>query len=212
MTVAKSTSKLFTEENPKPMSDKDMNLPESAEQEVKEELPAPAKKKEEKKDDIQDIDLSVMARTRFRINGDNNKIIELNISDLGIVPRLNKAYGKLNELMDEVGDALQSLPDKEEDVTEEVFNSMSDTLENLDKEMKKQVDYLFDAPVSEKCCDGGSMWDPIDGSFRYEHIIEKLANLYTNNLSAEFSKMKRKVEDRTAKYTKAKTATSKYHR
>ena len=36
------------------MSDKDMNLPESAEQEVKEELPASAKKKEEKKDDIQD--------------------------------------------------------------------------------------------------------------------------------------------------------------
>lgn len=41
-------------------------------------------------DDIIDVEIKPIKRKRFRLNGDNNKIIELNTSDLNISVRLEK--------------------------------------------------------------------------------------------------------------------------
>ena len=46
-----------------------------------------------------DVDLSVTKKKKIRINGDNNKIIELNTSDLNILERLSKQYPVLQECM-----------------------------------------------------------------------------------------------------------------
>ena len=62
--MAKSTSKLVKDEEVK-MEEKVVNLP-------------------AQDDDIQDLNLSAIKKKRFRINGDSNKILELNTSDLSI--------------------------------------------------------------------------------------------------------------------------------
>lgn len=206
--MAKSTSKLFQSEDPKPMSEDAMNLPEEVKEEVVEEK-IPEEQTEVVStppiaDDVQDIDLSVIKRKRFRINGDSNKILELNTSDLQISSRLATAYNHLLAYMDEVGDTLSNLPD-EEAITEEQEELIRNELSAIDAKMKEEVDYIFDAPVSAVCCDGGSMYDPFEGMFRFEHIIEALAKLYETNISSEFSKMRKRVNMKTSKYTK------KYH-
>lgn len=188
--MAKSTSKLFKDEIPAEMKEDALNLPE--ENEV---VDVPDEPK-----DVQDIDLSATKRKRFRINGDNNKILELNTSDLNIATRLSKSYDKLNAYMDEVGAALQDISDDE--ISEEQQSLIEEQLEKIDTEMKEEMDYIFDAPVSKVCCDGGSMYDPFEGMFRFEHIIDALTKLYENNLNAEFTKMKRRVSAKTSKYTK----------
>jgi len=208
--MAKSTSKLFQSEEPTPMKEEAMNLPEEVKEEVKEEV-IPKEQTEvvdtpsASSDDIQDIDLSAIKKKRFRINGDNSKILELNTSDLNIISRLTAAYERLQKYMEEVGTVLSSLPDDNNEIDSESEKVIREQLDAIDKNMRKEMDYIFDAPVSDICCDGGSMYDPFEGQFRYEHIIEAILKLYERNLDKEFNKMRKRVSVKTSKYTK------KYH-
>lgn len=208
--MSKSTSKLFQSEEPTEMKEDAMNLPEEVKEEVKEET-IPEEQTEVvstppvSTNDIQDIDLSPIKKKRFRINGDSSKILELNTSDLSIVTRMSSAYDRLVKHMEEVGKILSALPEDNEELTDGKDKEILAQLDNIDAEMKKELDYIFDAPVSEVCGDGGSMYDPFDGMFRYEHIIDALTKLYENNLNSEFTAMRRRVNTKTSKYTK------KYH-
>lgn len=204
--MAKSTSKLFQSEEPTPMKEEAMNLPEA--ETTEEDTPVASDEAdvpEAPVDDVQDIDLSAIKKKRFRINGDPNKILELNTSDLSISSRLSTAYEKLTKYMDEVGTVLADIPEESDEITSEQESLAETKLTEIDDKMKEALDYIFDAPVSAVCADGGSMYDPFNGMFRYEHIIDALSKLYETNLNREFSLMRKKVSAKTAKYTK------KYH-
>lgn len=187
--MAKSTSKLF----------KDEELEEKVVENTSEE-----KVVDMPQDDVVDLNISAIKKKRFRINGDSNKILELNTSDLSIASRLSKSYERLTKCMDEVGKILSDIPD-EGAVPEEVEDTITEQLKKVDDKMRKEIDFIFDAPVSKVCADGGSMYDPFEGMFRFEHIIDALTKLYENNLNSEFNKMKKRVSAKTSKYTK------KYH-
>ena len=169
-------------------------------------------------DDIVDVEFTAIKKQRFRFNNDNSKILELNTRDLGISSRLGIAYDNLNKLMEEVATTLSNVPGIDEDddteleLTDAQNSKVIEALSKLDASMRKEMDFLFDAPVSEVLGSGGSMYDPIGGVFRYEHIIEKLAQLYENDIDREFFILKQRVADRTSKYTRMKKATKKYHR
>jgi hypothetical protein len=198
--MAKSTSKLFESETPTEMKEDAMNLPteSSAVESSTTLLSFP-------NDDIQDIDISAIKKRRFRINGDSSKIIELNVSDMNISQRLKTSYDNLLHKVEEVSNVLGELPDDESEATPEQEKLVEEKLREIDAEMKKEVDYIFQTSVSDVCCDGGSMYDPFNGMFRFEHIIEALIKLYDNNIDREFDKMRKRVNTKTSKYTK------KYH-
>ena len=151
--------------------------------------------------DIMDVDLSIIKKKRFRINGDNTKILELNVSDMGIVSRLDEAYPKLMALQDKVS-AIADINEEADDI--ELLSTTASKLKEIDTEMREILDFIFQSNVSEVCGSEGSMYDPIEGTFRYEHIISTLVKLYENNLNAEFNKMKENISKHTAKYTKAR--------
>lgn len=198
--MAKSTSKLFESEVPKEMAEDAMNLPAETGLFNDNVVDTPVN------DEVVDINLSAIQKKRFRINGDNSKILELNTSDLGIVTRMSSAYERLVKYMEEVGKILANLP--EDDIDELSNGRDAEILKQLnaiDAEMRKELDYIFDAPVSEVCGYGGSMYDPLNGMFRYEHIMDALSKLYENNLNSEFNAMRKRINAKTSKYTK------KYH-
>lgn len=143
---------------------------------------------------IVDIDLKVTAKRKFRINGDDNKIIELNTSDTLFVSRLQNAIPKLEKLLSEAQNKAQ---EQEDDESMDFIN----IIEAVDKEMREQVDYIFDSPISDVLADG-SMLDVFDGKFRFEYIITELINLYDARYKDEFSKMQKEMEKHTAKYKK----------
>ena len=190
----KSTSNLFQEDEKDVIKEETIKKTTKVSNDVKSE-------QEQIENDIVDIDLSVIKKKRFRINGDNSKILELNTSDMGIVTRLKEAYPRLNDLMDSVTDKFSNLPDDDED-DEVQLTALSDAVNEIDKQMRAEIDFIFNSNVSEICGSEGSMWDPIDGSFRYEHIIDKLTKLYENNLDKEYASMKRRVENKAGKYVK----------
>lgn len=142
--------------------------------------------------DIIDINIDPIKKTRFRINQDNNSIIELNLSDMGIVDRLEKGLDKLKSDMSEIA----SMDSEDSDFTEK--------LKDIDARMCDTLDYIFDYPVSKACSKGGTMYDLYNGMFRYEHIIDGLSKLYTNNLNEEYKKLRKRIEKHTDKYTNPK--------
>jgi hypothetical protein len=112
--------------------------------------------------------------------------------------------------MDEVKKKLDPIPE-DGDMDEGQFKTVSESLKELNDGMCREIDYIFDAPVSDKFTDGGSMYDPINGMFRYEYILDTITALYENDLNREFTKMRHRINTRTAKYTApGKSPTKKY--
>ena len=164
-----------------------------------------AEKKSVEKELFGNIDLEVTKKKKFRINGDADKVLELNISDMNIVTRLKTILPKLQDLQKEANekiDAVAITPDSDDDL--EAITGLADALVDIDTKMRNLIDELFDSNVSELCAPDGSMYDPFAGEFRYEHIISVIGDLYATNISEEFDKMSKRISKRTAKYTKKK--------
>ena len=151
--------------------------------------------------DVVDVDLSIIKKKKFRINGDNSKILELNISDMGILSRLDESYSRLIELQDKVANLAEMSGEAND---REILSSTAKKLNEIDEEMRDLLDYIFQSNVPEICGSEGSMYDPIEGTFRYEDIISTLTKLYENNLNSEFAKIKKNISKHTAKYTKSR--------
>ena len=147
-------------------------------------------------DDIIDVEIKPIKRKKFRLNGDNNKIIELNTSDLNISVRLEKGWEELQKLANSVADV---------DTDEEDFSTL---LQECGGGGGGGGNYIFDAKVADKASDGGTMYDPYGGVLRYEHILDTLLSLYTTNINKEFSAIKRRVRKHTDKYTGPKKSST----
>jgi len=152
---------------------------------------------EEVKDkNIVNLDLSETARTKIWVNGDCTKVLELNLTDMGVMSRLQDSYPKLDELTAEVKNLASA------DISDEEIVA---TFKKIDKQMRDIVDNIFDYPVCDICCDGGSMYDPVGGQLRFEYIIDRISKLYKTSLNEEFKRMQAKMKTHTAKYTKSST-------
>ena len=155
-------------------------------------------------DDIQDISLDVIRKKKFRIDGDNDRILELNTSDLMVLNRIEDSYPRLVKLGNKASHLQVSEQIKSEDGTidESIkIKDISQTLREIDSEMRDIIDYIFDADVSAKCVPHGSMFDPFNGELTYEHVMDTIAKLYETNLDKEFEAMKKRVQKHTSKYT-----------
>lgn len=180
---------------------------EQKETEVKEKVSKKKEKELEKKADMRpvsdivdgDIDLSETRKKRFRINGDNSKILEINVADMNTIVRLQEDYPKLMNLAQKVI-AIKEDKDSEE-VSEDELNRMADTIKSIDTEMRNLVDHIFNTNVSEVCASDGSMYDLFNGIFRFERIIDKIGALYSDNLSKEIKAVSARVQKHTSKYT-----------
>ena len=157
-------------------------------------------------DNIIDLDLSVIRKKRFRIDGDSSRCLELNTSDLGIFARLKDIYPKMRKLAEAASTVLTIEDDVEEDSENEELASVNALakLTDIDKELRGYLDEIFDSKVSEVCAPDGTLFDPVNGALRFEHIIEVLTGLYEDNLQNEFKAMTKRVQKHTNKYTKKK--------
>ena len=143
-------------------------------------------------DKIIDVDLSVTRNKRFRIDGDDDRIIELNTSDMTILNRINDADKKLRELADYATFDVEDTAENQEEAITKLIST--------DKQMREIIDYLFNSNVADICAPNGSMYDPFNGKYRFEHILETLFALYEKNINDEYKKMKKNVEKHTNKY------------
>lgn len=154
--------------------------------------------------EIIDLDLSITQKKKFRFDKDDTRIVEINTSDMNLMQRVQEAYPKLQALQDK---ATKLTDGVEIDETSEAraingIAIMAERLSAVDAEMREMLDFMFDAPVSAAAAPSGSMYDPFNGSFRYEHIIAIIMKQYEDNLQSEFKQMEKQLKKHTDKYTR----------
>lgn len=155
-------------------------------------------------EDLIDVKFDAVKKKKFRIEGDNNRILELDTSDLSVLNRIEDAYPKLIALSQKASLIKVDSENSDDDTLDEAVKkvNISQTLRDIDSEMRDIMDYIFDAKVSEKCAPSGSMFDPFNGEFRYEHILDKLTSLYETNLEKEYDLLRKRINKHVDKYIK----------
>jgi hypothetical protein len=155
--------------------------------------------------DVVDIDLSITRKKKLRFDKDDNRIVEVNTSDMNLMQRVSEVYPKLQELQTKASKLTDGLSVDEDYVEADAIKditTMAERLSAIDAEMRELLDYMFNAPVSAAAAPDGSMYDPFNGSFRFEHIIAVMMSQYEENLQSEFSKMEKQLKKHTNKYTR----------
>ena len=140
------------------------------------------------------IDLSALKKKEFQVG---DKILELDTSDLKIIPRFDKMYPILIEEGAKVAELDAYVKEEGIDIA-----GLADAFEQIDEAMRHAIDFIFDSNVSEICVDHGSMFDFVNGECRFEHIINALLPLYEANLLEETKKIQKRVKKHTDKYVK----------
>lgn len=84
----------------------------------------------------------------------------------------------------------------------EAIKDAGKALRELDDDMCKRVDYLFDSEVAKACAGGGTMFDLVHGQYRFESIIAALMKVYEDSIQSEAAAMRSRVD---------KAKGSKYH-
>lgn len=146
---------------------------------------------------IVDIRLDIGSKEQFRINGDDNRIIELDVNDLGILNRLQDSYPRLEEL----GMKGFEFDDSADEVNNETFNKVIDALNDINNEMCDIIDFVFDSKVAKICSSGKPLYSMRAGQFIFEIILDALFALYSENIQSEFNQMSERMKARTSKYT-----------
>lgn len=154
---------------------------------------------------IIDLDLSITEKKKFRFGKDDTRIVEINTSDMNLMQRVSTAYPKLQDLQTKASKLTEGVHLEDEDSEVSAITGITTIAERLsvvDTEMRELLDYMFDAPISAAAAPSGSMYDPFNGSFRYEHLIAVMMKQYEDNLQSEFSKMEKQLKKHTDKYTR----------
>lgn len=151
--------------------------------------------------EIIDLDLSVTKKKKFRFDKDDTRVVEVNTSDMNLMQRVTEAYPKLQDLQDKASKLTEGLDTETTDAIGDM-TTMAERLSAVDAEMRELLDFMFDAPISAAAAPSGSMYDPFNGSFRYEHIIALMMKQYEDNLQSEFKKMEKQLKKHTDKYTR----------
>lgn len=143
---------------------------------------------------VVDLELSEIRKKVFRFDKDDNRMVELNIADMGIMSRLAETYPKLEEWLDEV----RNIEAIDEDNAVEGIGNIGNAVKDIDAKMRDGIDYIFNAKLSQVAAPEGTMYDMFNGQFRFEYILELMLSQYESNMINEFKKMQK----HTHKYTK----------
>lgn len=154
--------------------------------------------------EVVDINLEGSRRKRFRIDKDDNRILELDTTDLSIIDRFQKKYNEMIELIDNAfkNVSTDAVTKEDGEMDTEYIDSVIGSISDVNIKMREIIDQIFNSNVSEVCAPFGSMLDPINGKFRFEHIFDTLIPLYENDIDAEMKKMNARVQKHTSKYIK----------
>ena len=146
------------------------------------------------------IQLNISEKQEYTINGNKENIIKLNPNDMGIIARTNAVVPKLNEAEKKYADLMIAMAESGKDDDEFDIETFSEGFTKIDAELRETVNFLFDYDVCSVIAKDGSMYDLLDGEYRYVVVVETLIELYTETIAEETKKRFEKMKRHTAKY------------
>jgi len=152
---------------------------------------------------IRNINLNIDTRESFTIDGDENKVIKLDIHDTNIVTRLTDALEEIRKTHNSWTE-LNEIANKGENMTNEEMTEFSEKFKSIEAEMRNHLDYAFDCPgMCDTILGNTSIFSSVNGVLKYEQIIDSIITVYEDSIKAETAKLnKRTVAKKTEKYVK----------
>lgn len=119
----------------------------------------------------------------FTINNNPNRVIRFNPTDVGIIERFDIASKKLEGMA-------AGISEEENDAS---------VLAKLDAEIKEQIDYIFNQPVSDIVFGAQSPMAPVGGKLLFEGFLEAVLPVIKESIKKE----QKESAERVGKYVKA---------
>lgn len=123
----------------------------------------------------------------YAVNGDENNVIRINVSDLNISKRYQEASEKIEKLAEKYKNVSKPTPEQ---------------LAEADKEVRTQLNYVFDSDVCTPAFGNTNCFSPVaDGHFLFEAFMEAFLPLIQQDMQATANASKIHIGNKTEKYT-----------
>ena len=119
----------------------------------------------------------------FTINNNPNRVIRFNPTDVGLVERFEVASKALEGVASRISED----------------ESDAEVIAKLNAEIKAQIDYIFNQPVSEIVFGAQSPMAPVGGKLLFERFLEAVLPVIKENINKE----KKESAERVGHYVKA---------
>ena len=135
---------------------------------------------------MQSINFST-TKKKYAINGDENNTIEIDVSDLNLIKRFEKATPKIDKLSE-----------KFKNINEPTVEQ----LEEADGELRELLNEVFESDVCTPAFGNVNCLSPVaNGKFLFEAFVEALMSMIKQDIKATAQASKIHLEEKTSKYT-----------
>lgn len=122
---------------------------------------------------------------RYAVNGDENNVVAINVSDLNMLKRIKDA--------ETVFDPILARLDTEENTPELMFE--------IDKEIKEKLDYIFGTDISSHVFGGANCLSPLeDGGLLFMSFFEAFAPMVIEDINKSRENFAANKTERFEKY------------
>ncbi|MDR1940031.1 MAG: hypothetical protein LBQ40_04470 [Clostridiales bacterium] len=129
-------------------------------------------------------------KKRISLNGDLDRYIEFDPTDINLVIRLDGAQKR-------IGAAVGSLADMESEFAEmsdeERTGAVIGRVKEVETLIREQLDYVFDSPVSAVVFGVTNPLSLVDGKSFAQHFLEKVTPFLRKEIEAEYKKIDKHV-------------------
>lgn len=151
--------------------------------------------------EFKNLSFGLPKKKRYTVDGDTNRVIEIDPGDTGILNRWNGLaawFEEMDRKLSEIGQGVD-----QENISPEQIDRMSGQLGDVNNEMREKLNYLFAADVCTPVVgEHGSLIRMVDGEPLFMIIIETLVPLYEAEIKIETEKSRKRMAKHTDKYRK----------
>lgn len=129
----------------------------------------------------------------FDINGDKNRIIRIDTTDLNLGDRIETGRKELRKLA------------KKFETLTKTTNSddkMLKIIDDYDKQVRQQIDYMFDSPVSDIAFGNTNCLSVSGGNMLFENFLNALLPEIEKDIKDEEKASKKRIEKYTSQVKK----------
>lgn len=152
------------------------------------------------------IDLNIsfdkLRKKRISIDGDINRVIELDLADMHTLTRWAEKEKALENLAKRAQEFLSAQSTAKEE-GKDALPKWARKLRSLDNEMRKILNEVFDCPnFSDMVCPSGCMYDIFNGVPRYSILVSDILELYVKNIQEQIKDTDEEISEVTSEYIK----------
>ena len=129
----------------------------------------------------------------FDINGDKNKIIRIDTTDINLGQRIEKAQKELKKIAKKYEIVIKSGK-----LEEKPFEVMTE----YDQLVREQIDYMFDSPVSEIAFGNTNSLSVCGGNPLFENFLNAILPEIENDINEEQKNSAKRIEKYTSQVKK----------